>query len=114
MVESAVDRLPLEFREQLKNIVITVEKRPSPSLLREMGLPPGEPLLGIYQGVPLPERSVVDPPLYPDAITLFQEPLESICATPEELLEEIEITLAHEIAHFLGIGEDRLQELGYG
>jgi predicted Zn-dependent protease with MMP-like domain len=113
MVEAAVRRLPAEFRRHLKNLVITVEKRPSPGLLEEMGLPPGETLLGLYQGVPLTERSAVEPPLYPDGIALFQEPLESFCRDRGELEAEIEITLAHEIAHYLGIGEARLEDLGY-
>jgi predicted Zn-dependent protease with MMP-like domain len=113
LVEAAVRRLPAEFRRHLKNLVITVEKRPSPGLLEEMGLPPNQPLLGLYQGVPLTERSAVDPPLYPDSIVLFQEPLESFCRDGGELEAEIEITLAHEIAHYLGIDEARLEELGY-
>ncbi len=114
LVERAVGRLPDEFRRHLENIVITVEKRPSRRLLHEMGLPPDEPLLGLYHGVPLPERSVVDPPLYPDTISLYQEPLEAFCRDREELETEIEITLAHELAHYLGIDEERLEELGYG
>jgi predicted Zn-dependent protease with MMP-like domain len=60
------------------------------------------------------DRSVTYPPIYPDTILLFQEPLEKICETIEELEEQIEITVVHEIAHFLGISEERLAELGYG
>jgi predicted Zn-dependent protease with MMP-like domain len=59
-------------------------------------------------------RSVFAPPLYPDTIFIFQEPLEGMCSTLDELEREIEITVVHEVAHFLGIGEDRLSELGYG
>jgi len=51
--------------------------------------------------------------LYPDSIILFKEPLEDACETIEELTEEIEITVVHEVAHFFGIGEERLVELGY-
>ena len=80
----------------------------------ELGLGPGEPLLGLFEGVSLIERSVTSPPLYPDIIYLFQEPLETMCETPEELEEEIEITVVHEIAHFIGMTEERLAELGYG
>jgi predicted Zn-dependent protease with MMP-like domain len=64
--------------------------------------------------VPLPERSVIEPPLYPDTIFLFQEPLEQFCLTRDELVEEIEITVAHEIAHALGMSDDELDALGYG
>jgi predicted Zn-dependent protease with MMP-like domain len=78
----------------------------------EMG--PDDTLFGLFQGVPLIERSVTSPPLYPDMIYLFQEPLEAICETLKELEEEIEITVVHEVAHFVGMTEERLAELGYG
>jgi predicted Zn-dependent protease with MMP-like domain len=78
-----------------------------------MDMDPNEPLLGLYWGVPLTERTVTSPPDFPDTIFLFQTPLEEMCATIEELEEEIEITVVHEIAHAVGISEDRLVELGY-
>jgi predicted Zn-dependent protease with MMP-like domain len=83
-------------------------------MLDELGMTPDDPPLGLYQGASLMERSVFAPPLYPDTIFIFQNPLEQMCDTLEELEQEIEITVVHEIAHFLGIGEDRLTELGYG
>jgi len=113
IVQQAVARIPEEIRRHLDNILITVQKRPSPEMLDEMGYPPDESLLGIYWGVPLNERTVAEPPLYPDTIFIFKEPLEEMCATREELEEEIEITVAHEVAHFLGMSEERLAELGY-
>jgi len=114
LVEQAVARIPWGIRRHLQNMVITVERRPSRELLEEVGVPPGETLLGLYDGVPLTERAVTDPPLYPDTIYLFQEPLEELCATREELMEEIEITVVHEVAHALGLSEERLRDLGYG
>ena len=113
IVTRAIDRIPDEIREHLENIIITVRKRPSRQMLKEMGVPPGETLLGLFEGVPLIERSVVEPPLYPDTIFLFQEPLEEMCETAEELEEQIEITVVHEVAHFIGMSEERLAELGY-
>lgn len=113
IVEKAIARIPPEIREHLANIIISVIKKPSRKMLADAGLPPGETLLGLYQGVSLIERSVTDPPLFPDTIFLFQQPLEEICETLEELEEEIEITVVHEVAHFLGIDEERLVELGY-
>lgn len=113
IVERSIQNIPDELRKYLENVMISVQKRPSPELLAEMGLPPDEPLLGIYYGVSLMERSAVDPPLYPDTIFLFQEHLEEICETAEELEEEIEVTVVHEIAHFFGISEEKLAELGY-
>lgn len=114
IVKRALDRIPEEIREGLNNVLVSVQQQPPAELLEEMGLPPDELLLGVYQGIPLGERSVTEPPLYPDRILLFQEPLEAVCDSLEELEREIEITVVHEVAHFLGIGEDRLAELGYG
>jgi predicted Zn-dependent protease with MMP-like domain len=114
IVKKAIRSIPEEIQQYLDNIVISVKKRPSNKMLQEMGLPPEEPLLGIYDGVSLMDRSVTSPPLFPDSIILFQEPLEEMCETIRELEEEIEITVVHEIAHFVGISEERLEELGYG
>jgi predicted Zn-dependent protease with MMP-like domain len=114
LVKKAIRRIPREIQDHLDNIIITVLPKPSRRMLAEAEMPPGETLLGLYEGTPLIDRfSVTAPPLYPDTIFLFQQPLEEMCETPEELEEEIEITVVHEVAHFFGIGEDRLTELGY-
>jgi len=110
----AIERIPPELREYLQNIVISVQKRPSPELLEEMGMEPDDTLLGLYHGVALTDRSAVEPPMFPDTIFVFQEPIEGICDTIDEIEEEIEITVVHEIAHFFGFDEERLEELGYG
>ncbi len=112
LVEKAIRRIPQEIRQYLDNIVISVRKRPTREMLQD--LPPDETLLGLYQGVSLVERSVTAPPLFPDTIFLFQDPLEEMCRTMGELEQEIEVTLVHEVAHFIGMGEERLRELGYG
>lgn len=114
IVREAIARIPEEIRRHLENILIAVQPRPGADILEEAGLPPGETLFGLYRGVPLTARSATDPPLYPDTIYLFQEPLEEYCATREELIEEIEITVVHELAHFLGLRDDQLDALGYG
>lgn len=114
IVQQAVARIPMEIRRHLDNILITVQRRPSAEMLRESGLPPGQTLFGLYWGVPLTERSIMDPPLFTDAIYLFQEPLEQHCTTRRELIEEIEITVVHEIAHALGLSDAQLEALGYG
>lgn len=113
IVKRAIRRIPAEIRNHLDNILVSVQKRPSPELLEELGIPADETLFGVYQGTPLVERSVTEPPLFPDTIYLFQEPLLDACASIEELEEEIEITVVHELAHFLGFSEEDLAELGY-
>jgi len=112
-VRKAIHRIPDEFREHLENIVISVQDRPSRELLEELGLPVDNSLLGIYRGDSLMDRSVTSPPIFPDTIFIFQQPLESMCADMDELEEQIAITVIHEIAHFLGMDEERLRELGY-
>jgi predicted Zn-dependent protease with MMP-like domain len=114
IVKQAIERIPEEMRQHLENILISVQDRPSPEMLEELEMSPEDLLFGIYWGVPLTDRSVIDPPLYPDTIFLFQESLEAVCATREELIEEIEITVAHEIAHALGMTDEELDDLGYG
>jgi len=114
LVEQAIARIPEELRGHLDNILISVQQRPSAEMLEELGFAPDEPLFGIYWGVPLTERSLTDPPLYPDTIFIFQEPLETFCTTREQLIEEIEITVVHEIAHLFGFSDAELEDLGYG
>ena len=113
MVERAIRRIPEEIRAHLNNMSISVQDRPSKELLEEMGMRPDDLLLGVYEGTPLSERTLFEPPLYPDVIFLFQEDLEEVCETLEEIEREIEITVVHEVAHFLGMDEERLAELGY-
>jgi len=114
-VRRAFNRIPMEIRERMENVVLTVRKRPDPEMLEEMGYPPDEPLLGLYEGAALAEQSFfAPPPLLPDTIFIFQEPLEEMCGSIAELEREIEITVVHEVAHFIGISEERLEELGYG
>ena len=113
-VEKAIEKIPEIFRAQLNNMTITVEDLPSQELLREMDIPAYETLFGVFTGVPLPERSVTEPPIYPDVIIIFREPLMAACQSFKELEEEIGITVVHELAHYLGLSEERLEELGYG
>ena len=114
IIEQAIARIPPELAGYLDNILITVQPSPSPEMLEEMGYAPDEILFGLFTGVPLNERSPLDPPLYPATIYLFQEPLEGLGLSRKELIEEIEITVVHEIAHYFGFDEDELDELGYG
>ncbi len=114
VVRRAINRIPKPIRRHLKNVLITVRKRPPRDILEELGIPPDEPFpLGLYVGASLLERSETQPPLYPDSIFIFQEPLEEMCGTVEELERQIEITVVHEVAHFIGIDDARLAELGY-
>jgi predicted Zn-dependent protease with MMP-like domain len=111
-VESAVGELPEEFRGRMENLAILVEEIPSEELLRTLDGPEPD-LLGLFVGTPLPEKRLDDLPQPPDAVYLFKRNLEEMCASREDLVEEIRITLLHEVGHFLGMDEDQLSELGY-
>src|SRR3954465_15139264 len=93
---SALNRLPKQFRRQLHNIEIVIERRATNRQLREVGLDPERHVLyGLYQGVPLPERSALYPPLLPDKITLFSEPLMRDFPDEADLRREIRRTVVH-------------------
>ena len=105
-VGEALDSIPPELAQAMNNVVVLVEQEPPPD---------DRELLGVYDGTPLTERdSWWDAGALPDRITIFQGPLERLCDTPEQLRDEIAITVVHEIAHHFGIGDDHLHELGWG
>jgi len=113
LIHEAVRDLPAEFRNKLENVVIIVEDYPSEGLMKQMGLSPDDTLFGLYEGVPLTERGFFEQPLHPDRILIFQKAIEEECDSPEEIKEELKTTLVHEVAHFFGIDDDYLEELGY-
>jgi predicted Zn-dependent protease with MMP-like domain len=113
LVQEAALELPEEFREKLTNVAIVIEDYPSQELLDRMEVPDDETLFGLYEGVPLTERGHFNEPLFPDRILIFQGPIEEECDSPEEIREEVRITLLHEIAHFFGFDDDELEERGY-
>lgn len=113
LVSEAVNALPDEFLSNLDNVEIVVEEYPPQEIMAVEGLDDELDLLGYYEGVPITERSEAGAPLLPDRITLFQRPLEAISSNRAELIEEIQRTVVHEVAHYFGIDEDRLEELGW-
>ena len=104
LVTDELDRLPDEMIDGLDNVVFVVEDRPEDGSLD---------LLGLYDGVALTERDAYGFGEMPDRIILYREPLLSICADVDELRDEVHVTLVHEIAHYYGIDDDRLHELGW-
>ena len=111
LVAEALDELPRRFRRRLRNIAVVVEIEPSQELLKDMGLWPHRTLLGLYQGVPLTERGFSYGNVLPDRITIFQKPIEAMCRTTEEIKEVVKDTVKHEIGHYFGLDDERLEEL---
>lgn len=112
MAEEGLAGLPPEFRQRIANVPILLEEVPSAELLATVDEPAPD-LLGLFVGTPLTEKTTQDLPAVPETIYLFKRNLERLCATREELVEEIRVTLLHEIGHFLGMDEEALDEAGY-
>jgi predicted Zn-dependent protease with MMP-like domain len=102
MVGVALDGLPPELGRLMRNVAVVVELD---------GGPPG--LLGLYEGVPLTERSHDYSGLLPDRITIYRDAICAICATEEDVVEEVRRTVVHEVGHHFGIDDDRLHALGW-
>ena len=101
-VRAALDELPPHLAAALTNVAVVVEAEN-----------PDDPdLFGLYHGVPLPERGDMAG-MPPDTISIYRIPLEESFPDPDELRDEIRITVLHELAHYFGLDEDRLAELGY-
>jgi predicted Zn-dependent protease with MMP-like domain len=111
LVAEALDDLPDEFRRLLWNIVVIVETEPSRVLLENMGLWPDGTLLGLYEGLPLPERGTSYGNVLPDRVTIFQRPIEAMCHTPREIKDAVQETVLHELGHYFGLDDARLDEL---
>ncbi len=104
LVAIALDSIPPALAQMVDNVVIEVVDLP----------PAGMNLLGLYQGIPLTERTTGYVAAMPDRISIYRLPILSICRTPQDIVEQVRVTVVHEIAHHFGIDDDRLHELGYG
>jgi predicted Zn-dependent protease with MMP-like domain len=114
LVLEALAKLPAEFQEHLQNLDVVVKWRPSPAERREAGGDSDDALFGLYLGVPLSERGAYYNMALPDKIVIYQEAHEQFFSSREEMVEELRKTVLHELGHYLGIDEDRLEELDLG
>ena len=102
-IENALASLPDDLRDAVSNVEIVVEQEP----------PAGQPLLGLYQGIPLTRRGSWYGGVLPDKITIYRGPLERLYGgDPERLRRQIRHVVLHEVAHHFGISDERLEELG--
>jgi predicted Zn-dependent protease with MMP-like domain len=108
LVARALDGLPAEFRERMRNIEVVVEDEPTAEQLRG-----DHELLGLYEGVPLTDRGAGEP-YVPDRTSIFRGPIERMSASPRRQAAIVRDTVVHEIAHHFGISDERLHELGLG
>ena len=104
LVGEALDLVPDELAGMIANVVVLVEYEP----------PPDDPeLLGLYDGIPLTERDSSYWGVLPDRIFIYRRPILEMCESADEVVDEVAITVVHEIAHHFGIDDERLHELGW-
>lgn len=96
----------------MQNVDIVIERRPTARERKAAGIGPGQTLLGLYQGIPLTQRGEFYNLVPPDKINIYQEPIEDLCVTDEDVREQVRKTVLHELGHYFGIDDARLAELG--
>jgi predicted Zn-dependent protease with MMP-like domain len=111
LVDEALATIPMPFAAALEEVAIVIDDEPSADQLRQNEIEPGETLYGLYEGVPRTEWGA-DWLAEPNRIVLFRLPLEADFADPDELADEVWVTVVHELAHHLGIDDDRLHAIG--
>jgi predicted Zn-dependent protease with MMP-like domain len=105
--------LPQAVHDALDNVEVVTQEWPSPDQLDYTEGDDRYALLGLYEGIPLSDR-VTYTMVLPDKVTLFQRPLEAVCATQRELEHEVQVTVVHELAHHLGWGDEDIHRMGFG
>lgn len=106
VLDQALADIPQDLMDAVENVAIVIEDEPP------QDMPPD--LLGLYQGIPLTERTAWDVMPLPDKVSIFKGPLTRAFTTDAELRKEIRVTIIHELAHYFGIDDGRLHELGWG
>lgn len=116
-VQEALDGMPAQFMEALDNVAIMVQDEPEPYQFTGAKAASSAPaygeLLGLYEGVSLPERASGYEMDVPDIITIFKGPHERMFSSYDEVVEQTRKTVVHEIGHYFGLDDDRLHEMGY-
>ena len=111
LVEEALREIPKRFRKAMHNVAVVVEQEPAPDVLDELEIPPGDTLLGLYQGTPLTERSWGHGNSLPDRISIYQGPIEDACDDEDEIRDCIAETVIHEFGHYFGMSEEEIEEI---
>ncbi len=104
LVDQAIDQIPAELAALVQNCIVVIEPR-APE-------PDGD-LLGYYDGIPLSERDSMYSGVLPDRIVIYRDAILALCEDEIDVVDEVRVTVWHEVAHYFGIDDDRLDELGY-
>jgi len=113
-VLSALKSLPIALKDKMKNIDVVVEEEASRETLEKMELRSPRELLGLYQGIPLDRRGFYYGNVLPDKITLFKNSIEATCRNKEEVEKKVREVVIHEVGHYFGLDDERLEELENG
>ena len=111
LVEEALEEIPRRFRAAMKNVAVVVEDVPPQHVLEEMEVDPDDTLFGLYQGIPLTERSWGYGNALPDRISIYQRPIVEACDTEDDIRDCVAETVIHEFGHYFGMSEDEIQEI---
>ncbi|MCZ2112027.1 MAG: metallopeptidase family protein [Dehalococcoidia bacterium] len=112
LVREAIAEIPDDLLSRVHNVDIIIETRPTARDRKVAGIGPRSLLLGLYHGIPITKRGENYNLVLPDKISIYQEAIESICETDDEVREQVRVTVLHEIGHYFGIDDERLHELG--
>ena len=110
IVADAIGNIPKRYQERLDNVAFLIEDEPTPEQRIKLNLYPNETLFGLYEGLPLPRRGGVLK-LLPDKITIFKNPVLSVCQNIDDVKRQVGKTLWHEVAHFYGLDHDKIHAL---
>ena len=108
----AIEMLPEDFTDKMQNVEVVVEDWPDAETLRLAGVRHPAGLLGFYHGVPLTRRTQGYNLVAPDKISIYWKPIMMVCRTPEQVKDRVRQVVRHEIAHYFGIDDNRLREIG--
>ncbi len=111
LVEEALTEIPRRFRAAMTNVAVVVEDEPSPQVLADLEMEPGESLFGLYQGTPLPERSWTHGNTLPDRISIYQRPIEEAAEDHEDIIVCVAETVIHEFGHYFGLSEEEIEAI---
>ena len=111
LVEDVLREIPRRFRDAMANVAVIVEDEPSPALLDEMDMEPGDTLFGLYQGIPLTQRDSHYGNTLPDRISIYQRPIEDACEDEEDVRACVAETVIHEFGHYFGLNEEEIAEI---
>jgi predicted Zn-dependent protease with MMP-like domain len=111
IVEEALHRIPSRFRAAIDNVAVVVEDEPTPEVLDEVDMEPGDTLFGLYHGIPLTQRTSSYGNTLPDRISIYQRPIEEACEDEDDIRNCVIETVIHEFGHYFGLSEEEIEEI---